>query len=96
MSLFVKKQPDVLIQNVSLIIRETNEHLVFALVRLDDRRQLHQKLRLHPEASERDESPETGHEPRRQAPPLPHAPPPQLQQEGAAADRQDLVTARGS
>lgn len=63
---------------------------------LDDWRQLHEKLWLHPETAEWDESPETGHEPCRQAASLPISAPPQLQQEDAAADRQDLIPARGS
>lgn len=56
---------------------------------LDDRGQLHEALRLHPEAAERDQPPEAGHERRRASQALPHPPPPQLQQE-SPADGQDL------
>lgn len=67
-----------------------------SLACLDDRRQLHEKLWLHPETVKWDESPETGHEPCRQAPSLPFTSPPQLEQEDGAANGQDFIPARGS
>lgn len=67
--------------------------LKLLLLSADDRRQLCEELRLHPEAPERDEPPETGGERRRPAQALPNAAPPQLCEEDPSADRQDLLPA---